>query len=186
MRILFMLVIFLSSCYPVHGEEMERINPPRYVDKIPRVMTGKALEARDVPVRVKSVEFEEVEYNGAIHLAAGVIFTKTIDSSTVQPNVNIRLLKEQNGFWVDVSTQNNVVRIMPKHVTWLAGVSLESGVYRMHLRGTIQDVDGLYLDCNNDGVGERGNLPAYDSPVYTVVLRDLEEMESGLLRILQQ
>lgn len=184
MKITYLVMLMLlACCSAAHGLEVERIRVPDRIRQISPIKTGKALEAKDVPVRVKDVQFTEVEYNGETHLAAGVVFTKSIEAATVQPNVNIRLLKEQNGFWVDVSTQNNVVRIMPKHISWLSGAPLESGSYRMHLRGTIRDTDGLYLDCNNDGVGERGNLPAYDSPIHSVEIRNLEE--SGLLPLIQ-
>lgn len=183
MKNLCIVLILLMTWGLALGQELERIKVPDRVRQLSPIKTGKALEARDVPVRVKDVQFTQVEYNGETHLAAGVVFTKPIEAATVQPNVNIRLLKEQNGYWVDVSTQDNVVRIMPKHISWLSGAVLESGSYRMHLRGTIRDTDGLYLDCNNDGVGERGNLPAYDSPIHTVEIRNLEE--TGLLPLIQ-
>jgi len=182
-------LLFLLSflvCYPVHAVVLEKPNIPSNIRELSKIKTGKALEAKDVPVRVQSVQFGEVLWNGAPHLAAGVIFTKEIDAASVQQNHNIRLLKEENGFWVDVSTQGNVVKIMQKHISWLSGASLETGSYRIHLRGTIKDKDGLYLDCNNDGTGEGGNLPAYDSQIYNAAVTELGETNSGLLELIQQ
>jgi len=182
---LVFLLSFLVS-YSVNAAVLEKPNIPSNIREISKIKTGKALEAKDVPVRVQSVQFGEVLWNGAPHLAAGVSFTKEIDPASVQQNYNIRLLKEENGFWVDVSTQGNVVKIMQKHISWLSGVPLETGSYRIHLRGTIKDKFGLFLDCNNDGIGEGGNLPAYDSQIYNAVVEDPGDNNSGLLELIPQ
>lgn len=185
-RLLVLLLISLAGWLPAYGVEMQKPVIPENMKGITKIKTGKALGARDVPVRVARVEFREVDLNGEKHLAAGVVFTKEIDSSTVQQNSNIRLLRQENGFWVDAATQGNVVRIMQNSISWLSGASLQSGAYRMHLRGTIKDIDGLYLDCNNDGVGEGGKLPAYDSVVYTAVVGEPGDNNSGMLELIPQ
>jgi len=184
-RILF-FVFSVAICSQAYAWVLEKPKVPEHVREVSKIKTGKALEAKNVPVRVQSVQFGNVSYNGEPHLAAGIIFTKEIDAATVKQNNNIRLLKQENGFWVDVSTQGNIVRIMTKHITWLSGAALEAGAYRMHLRGTIKDTDGLYLDCNNDGSGEGGNLPAYDSPIHNVPVGDIEEESSGMLELIPQ
>jgi len=180
--LVFLLVILM--CHSINAAVLQRPNIPSNIQEISKIKTGKALEANDVPVRVQSVQFDEVSWNGTHHLAVGVIFTKEIDPASVQQNLNIRLLKEENGFWVDVSTQGNVVRIMQKHISWLSGAPLETGSYRIHLRGTIKDKNGLYLDCNNDGIGEGGNLPAYDSQIYSAEATDHEDTNSGMLELI--
>ena len=38
--------------------------------------------------------------------------------------------------------------------------------------------DGVYLDCNGDGKGEGGYLPAYESQLYYAVIHNLQEIES--------
>ena len=183
---ILLCILTIAACFPAYAQVLEKPKIPEHLQDMSKMKIGKSSGAKNVPVRVQSVQFGNVAYNGEQHLAAAVIFTKEIDGATVKQNNNIRLLKQENGFWVDVSTQGNVVRIMPKHITWLSGAAAEAGSYRMHLRGTIKDTDGLYLDCNNDGVGEGGNLPAYDSQIYNVVNTDIEEENSGMLELIQQ
>jgi hypothetical protein len=129
--------------------------------------------------RVKQVTFQKVSINNQTHIAAAVIFNKNIDASTVKQNLNIRLLKKTpNNFWVDASTQNNTVQIRPNFITWVCGAPLEeTGIYKMHLRGTIKSTDGEYLDCNGDGKGEGGNLPAYESQTYQAVVSIIQGIE---------
>ncbi|MCK5097761.1 MAG: hypothetical protein KAR45_06635 [Desulfobacteraceae bacterium] len=141
--------------------------------------SAKGAKVLPGPFRVKNVTFNMVSVNGKRYLAAAVMFNRNVDASTVNENSNIRMLrKNENHFWVDASTQNNTVRVRPNFITWLCGKQLESGAYVMHLRGTIKSADGIFLDCNGDGVGEGGNLPAYESKLYkSPVLppRELEE-----------
>jgi hypothetical protein len=129
--------------------------------------------------RIKEVKFEKVIINNQEYLAAAVIFNKEIDATTVQQNTNIRLLKQDsNNFWVDASTQNNNVNVRPKFITWLSGTPIEAGAkYKMHLRGTIHSSDGISLDCDGDGNGEGGQLPAYESQIYLAPGRMLEGIE---------
>ena len=73
-------------------------------------------------------------------------------------------------------------KIRPNFVTWVSGAPLEPGIYIMHLRGTIKSADGIYLDCNGDGKGEGGSLPAYESKMHQVAANhllplDKEQME---------
>ena len=129
--------------------------------------------------RVKQVTFQKVFINNQTHIAVAVIFNKNIDAVTVKQNLNVRLLKKTpNNFWVDASTQNNTVRIRPNFITWVCGAPLEeTGIYKMHLRGTIKSTDGEYLDCNGDGKGEGGNLPPYESQTYQAVVSIIQEIE---------
>ena len=110
--------------------------------------------------------------NNKTYLAVGVIFNRNLDATSVVQNENIRLLKRtQNNYWNDASTQNNTVRINPNSIAWLSGAPLETGDYKLHLRGTLKSADGIYLDCNGDGTGERGNLPPYESQIYHAVVQ---------------
>jgi hypothetical protein len=131
------------------------------------------------PFRVQSVQFQQVQHAGQTRLAVAVVFNKEIDPTSVQQNQNIRLLrKNDQHFWVDAATQGNVVNVRPTFITWLSGAQLETGVYIMHLRGTLKSKDGLYLDCNGDGQGEGGYLPAYESQMYNAVVQTLETIEN--------
>ncbi len=119
------------------------------------------------PFKVQSVTFKPMAYQGGTHLVAAVVFNRNLDKSSVRVNNNIRLLKKDDQhFWRDASTQNNIIRIRPNFITWICGKPLDDKVYVMHLRGTIKSADGVYLDCNGDGKGEGGNLPAYESSLY--------------------
>jgi len=135
------------------------------------------------PFQVSSVQFATVTNpaTNQTHLAAGVIFNKNINAATVRENNNIRLLKqdEETTFWHDVATQNNVLKIGPNYITWLSGAQLANGKYKMHLRGTIESENGTSLDCDGDGVGEGGALPAHDSQIYQVngVLQSIQGLE---------
>jgi hypothetical protein len=170
----------LAVALPALGESSGvPLNPGRTMQKpaIPKSVKGaKALTA----FRVRQVMFNKVTINNQTHIAAAVVFNKNIDAATVKQNVNIRLLKKTpDNFWVDASTQNNTVQIRPNFITWVCGAPLvETGTYKMHLRGTIKSTGGQYLDCNGDGKGEGGNLPAYESQTYQAVvglILDLEE-----------
>ena len=135
--------------------------------------------------QVNSVQFAKVIDPGTnqTHIAAAVVFNQNIDAATVQENINIRLLKqnEETTFWSDVSTQNNVLRIGPNFISWLSGAQIANGNYKMHLRGTVESESGDSLDCDGDGVGEGGALPAYDSQIYQVN-EGLIEIDPGEIR----
>ena len=144
-----------------------------------KIKSTKGVKAAPQPFRVQNVQFQKVQHDGTTRLAVGVVFNKEIDPATVQQNVNIRLLrKNEQHVWVDASTQGNVVNVRPTFITWLSGAQLETGVYIMHLRGTIKSKDGLYLDCNGDGKGEGGNLPAYESQMYNAIVQTLAPIEN--------
>ena len=51
----------------------------------------------------------------------------------------------------------------------------------MHLRGTIKSTDGVFLDCNGDGVGEGGKLPAYESQPYQATVNELLDIDPDSL-----
>lgn len=171
--------LILGQSPSVFGESNPRLvssKAARVNQNIPK--STKGIVAVPGPFRVKQVIFREVAVNNKTYLAAGVIFCRNIDPDTVRQNVNIRLLrKNENNFWVDASTQNNTVRINPSSIAWLCGAPLETGYYRMHLRGTIKSADGVYLDCDGDGKGEGGNLPAYESQLYHAVIQIIPEIE---------
>ena len=150
-------------------------------DSISESVNPKAIKKGEYvpgPFRVKEVKFETVAMDNRNHLVAAVIFNRNVDASTVQENVNIRLLtKNENNFWVDASTQNNTVNVRPNIITWVSGAPLTNSVYILHLRGTIKSTDGVFLDCDGDGKGEGGNLPAYESQMYQSRTIQLEEKE---------
>jgi hypothetical protein len=140
---------------------------------VPQVEQEKSKYILDKGVKVKQsfrverVEFQQVQLNNQFYLAAGVIFNRDVDPASVKVNFNIRLLRQEGNFWVDASTQNNKVNIRPNFITWVSGAPLTGSSYKMHLRGTIKSMHGEYLDCDGDGKGEGGNLPAYESQLYT-------------------
>ncbi|MCP3898650.1 MAG: hypothetical protein GY707_02825 [Desulfobacteraceae bacterium] len=143
----------------------------------------KGLKVTPGPFRVQNVTFKLVPLNGKHYLAAAVIFNKNVDKSSFRENNNIRLLrKDAQHFWRDASTQNNKVRIGSNFVTWVSGKPIDNEVYVMHLRGTIKSADGVFLDCNGDGVGEGGNLPAYESKLYqlTIPIKRIDEISEIL------
>lgn len=146
----------------------------------------KGAKIKPGPFRVKNVNFKEMTINNQKRLVVAVIFNRNVNASTVKPNINIRLLrKNENHFWVDASTQNNKVNIRPNFVTWVSGAPLEPGIYIMHLRGTIKSADGIYLDCNGDGKGEGGSLPAYQSKMYQVAAERLIPLDKEQLEDLK-
>jgi len=133
---------------------------------------GAKVKVKPGPFRVKQVQFKKFVVDNQPRIAAAVIFNRNLDVSSVQQNMNIRMLrKNENHFWVDASTQNNVVRISSNSITWLCGAPMETGFYKMYLRGTLKSADGVYLDCNGDGKGEGGYLPAYESQLYQAVVQ---------------
>ena len=53
------------------------------------------------PFVVQSVQFSTIVVNNRTHLVAAVMFNRNVDASSIQENVNIRLLKQkENNFWV--------------------------------------------------------------------------------------
>lgn len=164
------------SAFAESAPRPESSKAVRATQNIPK--STKGVVAVPGPFRVKQVIFKKMSVNNKTYLAAGVIFSRNVDPSSVKQNVNIRLLrKNENNFWVDASTQNNTVRINPSSIAWLCGAPLENGYYCMHLRGTIKSTDGVYLDCDGDGKGEGGNLPAYESQLYHAVIKTIPEIE---------
>ncbi len=143
-------------------------------------MTKHVKGAIAVPAsfRVTSVTFQKVTINNDMRLAVAVVFNKNIDAVSVIENANIRLLKKDNqNFWSDAEKHNNIVRVRPDFITWVCGASLTDGIYRMHLRGTLKSSDGIYLDCDGDGKGEGGNLPAYESAPFQVQVNQLLDID---------
>ena len=126
----------------------------------------KGISVLPGPFRVKQVIFKTVANNNQTFLVAAVIFNRNLDKASVQKGVNVRMIKKnENNFWLDASSQNTV-RINPNSIVWTSGTPLETGYYKMVLRGTLKSADGVYLDCNGDGKGEGGYLPAYESQLY--------------------
>ena len=168
--LVFFCLLPITSTVVCALEKKPAISPRQFVSPrgvVPKLKKGALV--KPVPLRVTSVQFSTVTINNQSHLVAGVIFNKRIATVTVMQNANIRLLKKNaNHFWVDASTQNNIVRVTPNAISWVSGAPLENGYYVMHLRGTIKSEDGLFLDCNGDGVGEGGNLPPYESQIHQV------------------
>ncbi len=162
------LVLSLSTS-AFCGEPMQAV--PRKATITPGVHKAEKVKGAmklSTAFNVKQVTFKTISMNNQLHLVAAVIFNKNIDAASVRQNNNIRLLtRDANNFWVDASTQNNIVQIRPNFITWVCGAPLDpNGTYKMHLRGTIKSRDGGYLDCNGDGKGEGGSLPAYESQTY--------------------
>jgi hypothetical protein len=170
----------LVIAVPVFGGNPQLpVSPGRAIKKPALPKSVKDIMTVLNAFRVKEVNFNKVTIDNQIHVVAAVIFNKNIDAATVKQNDNIRLLKKTpDNFWVDASTQNNIVRVRPNFITWVCGAPLkEAGTYKMHLRGTIKSTDGEYLDCNGDGKGEGGNLPAYESQTYQPVESVILETE---------
>lgn len=141
-------------------------NTVKHAKPLPASTKGVKVPVSDV-FKVQNVTFKTISLNNKTHLVAGIVFNKHIDASSVVQNVNIRMLrKNEQHFWLDASTQNNIVRIRQNTITWVCGKPLESSVYVMHLRGTMKSSDGVSLDCNGDGKGEGGSLPAFESQLY--------------------
>ena len=184
-KVVFMLLCFVL-CFGVlvSAESMPGYSGGGFGDSPSKVIPKSIKGAKVVPgpFQVQKVEFSTVNLNNQTRLAAAVSFNKNVDASTVQQNVNIRLLKkDENNFWRDASTQNNNVNIRPNFITWVSGASLESGVYKMHLRGTIKSAGGISLDCDGDGKGEGGYPPPYESQLYQSNVIELEEADPGRL-----
>jgi hypothetical protein len=163
MTILLLVCLTLALSVPASGESKPKPAGTNSIVQRP----AKGTLTKPVIFQVNQVMFNEVHMNNKTYLAVGVIFNRNIDATSVRQNYNIRLLKKnKSNLWVDASTQNNTVRINLNSISWLSGAPLETGDYRLHLRGTLKSTDGIYLDCNGDGKGEGGNLPAYESQIY--------------------
>lgn len=184
-----MLICFiLLWSAPAFGKGQPAHDGPKTAADV-KQFTPKSVKGAKIkpgPFRVKNVNFKEMTINNQKRLVAAVIFNRNVNASTVKPNINIRLLrKNEKHFWVDASTQNNKVNIRPNFVTWVSGAPLEPGIYIMHLRGTIKSTDGIYLDCNGDGKGEGGSLPAYQSKMYQVAAERLTPLDKEQLEDLK-
>lgn len=122
------------------------------------------------PLQVKKVHFRKVKVFGKTRVEARVVFTRAIDPSSVTLNNNVRMLRRnEQKFWVDAAKQGNFVDIQPTYIRWTSGAQARTGVYIMRLMGTVKAADGTYLDCDGDGRGEGGALPAYESRMFGVV-----------------
>ena len=124
--------VFMGMNSPVYAEEQSG-NRKTEAENASRGQTSvrpsKGVTVLPGPFRVQSVQFKEVTIGGKPHLSAAVIFNKKIDPSTVQENVNIRMLKKnENHFWIDASTQGNVVQVRPTFITWVSGAELQTGI----------------------------------------------------------
>jgi len=176
--ILFFVVLMVAAAIASGKEATPSAQSVSPREVKPPVTKKGVTPVQPLSFQVQSVNFLEMSNNNQRFLAVTIFFNKDIDPASVQQNVNIRLLKkDENNFWCDFSTQNNNVRILNRVITWAAGAPLENGYYVMHLRGTLKSTDGLFLDCDGDGHGEGGYLPAYESAIYQVNLPELELIE---------
>ncbi len=179
------VIILLIATFTFGGNPQVPLSPGKTMNSPVELKSKTPLKASKAAMkmmnsfRVKQVSFQKITINNQVHLAAAVVFNKNIDAGSVKQNLNIRLLKKNpSNFWVDASTQNNTVQIRPNFITWVSGAPLdETGIYKMHLRGTIKSTDGLYLDCNGDGQGEGGSLPPYESQTYQAVPAIIQGLE---------
>jgi hypothetical protein len=144
--------------------------------------------------RVIQVVFEVVPYNNESILAALIEFNKPVDAATIVKGVNLRLLREDDensGFWNDAYPSTDlIVRVVQGHERYVAIGSLNPlnyGNYKVHIRGTIMSTatkssGAEYLDCNGDGTPEGGQLPAYNSHIFTwgTMQEDLEGIIENL------
>ncbi len=147
----------------------------------PELKQKKGVAAFPGVFRVKTVTFKLLKHDNAYRVVTAVQFNKNIDVASVRENGNIRLIrKNDQHFWVDASTQNNVVRVRPNIITWVSGAPAKGGYYKMLLRGTIKSKGGIYLDCDGDGKGEGGALPGYESQLYQIDSRMLEVMNTTI------
>ncbi len=137
---------------------------------------SKKVTLAPISFRVKKVTFKEIPVNQQTHIAVIIEFNKPVDASSVATGTNCRVLKENNGFWVDAyPTAGSNLRVVDRFVTWTMGSPINTNdLHKVHLRGTIKATAGEYLDCNNDGKGEGGSLPAYNSQIYRPMVTILE------------
>jgi len=132
--------------------------PATAAEKIPR---------RPDSFQVRKVEFRQVQVEGRARLAVLIEFNREVDPGSIRHGVNLRVLRHDNGFWVDAFPSGSRYEVTDRFIDWVAGAPIDPGVFKVHLRGTIKDVGGNFLDCNYDGQGEGGNLPAYESETYS-------------------
>ncbi len=139
-------------------------------------ISPKKVKLAPISFRVKKVTFKEISVNLKTHLAVIIEFNKPVKASSVVTGTNCRVLKEDNGFWIDAyPTAGSNLRVVDRYITWAMGSPVNSnGPHKVHLRGTIKATSGEYMDCNNDGKGEGGSLPAYNSQIYHPVVTILQ------------
>ncbi len=114
--------------------------------------------------RVNSSSIRFLTIDKKLYLTAGVKFNKTPDTSTINQGMNFRILyRDSNGFWRDAFNTDGIITRIGNTIKWQSPTPGSEGSYKIHLRGTIRDLNGEELDCNNDGKGEGGSLPAYES-----------------------
>ena len=180
---LLLACLLPGLCSPAFGgSKPGKVNPKTNpATQVPSKST-KGITVLPGPFRVNKVIFKQVTYNNKTYLAAGVFFNRNLDKASVQKGINISMItKNENNFWVNASSQNTI-RINPDSIIWTCGTPLKTGYYKMYLKGTLKSADGIYLDCNGDGKGEGGYLPAYESQLYyaRVIQIDLQEQNSPL------
>ncbi len=130
--------------------------------------------------RVLFVKFITGMYQGSEHLAVGIQFNHSIDRDSITP-VNLRVLKEVNGTWYDAFPSSATTMIFGNnYINILFTTPVTEGNYKVHLRGTIQNMAGEFLDCDKDGHPEGGDLPPFESQVFTYQAPDRSELGTSI------
>ena len=145
---------------------------PETVIKEPRRPAVRVPAAGKIPrlpdsFQVRKVEFRQVQVDNRARLAVLIEFNREVDPGSIRHGDNLRVLRYDNGFWVDAFPSGSRYEVTDRFIDWVAGAPIDPGTFKVHLRGTIKDAGGNSLDCNADGRGEGGNLPAYESQTYS-------------------
>ncbi len=159
-----------------------------------QLMTPKEMQAHleSLSFRVVQVIFREDTYQGQKHLTFLIEFNHRVDESSIN-GVNFRLLKEISdnpGFWNNAYPSSAMVmRVQDRYIAAGSLSPLTDGNYKVHLRGTIKNDKGAFLDCDADGTPEGGYLPPYESSTYTYnssegILTGIEDFE-GLIETIR-
>ncbi len=184
-----LLVLFLSlGLAPFVLAEATGANKnQRRSGSIDKSLSSGKVTLAPVSFRVKKVTFKEVVGNGSKYLAAAVEFNQKVKADSIAKGVNHRVLRFDNGSWVDAYPSGNTnIRVLGKFITWASTVPISPGEYKVHLRGTIKNTNGDFLDCDKDGKGEGGYLPPYESAVYTISGRIIEGIDTDLTDRIRQ
>jgi hypothetical protein len=111
------------------------------------------------------------EGQGIGRFQAQITFNADVDPASIAFGTNFRILvRNMDGFWLDAYPQGGDLQVNGRQLIWTSQGHVIEGTQKLHLRGTIQNLGGDYLDCDGDGQPEGGSLPPYESETINIAI----------------
>ncbi|MCP4653629.1 MAG: hypothetical protein GY858_09665 [Candidatus Omnitrophica bacterium] len=175
LRVVLILISFLFVGIILQAEpptwQSKQMNQPAIGYGKPKAPLIKGATKLNVSFQVINSSFNYVVVGNVSAMKIDINFNKNVDQSSINWGHNFRVLRRgQDGFWRDSYQDPGTMQVSGSHITWQSNGWANEGPHKLHLGGTLKGTGGQFLDCDNDGKGEGGYPPPYESEIFYCVL----------------